>query len=175
MPSQYDDLILNCLHRKSTMTSAEIIEKIGRVLVQAGAESPEVRKRTIQKRLQELCRMRKIRYQKEGYFIDSEWKEGTPKAFILIELTSVKKPKNYQKELVEEIHKAFEDGKFSGLNLIGIDITMGAEFSLIIQVYADDLHPIGKFVKEYLLTHEFVTKTRTIMVWPTKAKSDPNP
>jgi len=43
---------------------------------------------------------------------------------------------------------------------------MGAEFSVIVQVYSDNLHFIGRFVKEYLLVNELVTKTRTVMVWP---------
>ena len=65
----------------------------------------------------------------------------------------------------------FSRGEHTGLNLISADIVMGAEFSLIVQVYSEDLHFIGRFVKGYLLTHDLVTRTRTIMVWPTEPRS----
>jgi hypothetical protein len=57
------------------------------------------------------------------------------------------------------------------LNLISVDVVLAADFSLIVQVYSDSVHYIGRFVNGYLRTHESVTKTRTIMVWPTEPPS----
>jgi hypothetical protein len=166
--SDLDDLILNCLERRTIRTCAQIGAEINAIAQEEGREGWRS-DNTFKNRLDKLIERGKVKHQEQGYFIVKEWKEGQPKAFILVELAKPKKGGgNYQKMLVDEIRDGFRKGEHAGLNLISVDVVMGAEFSVIVQVYSDNLHFIGRFVKEYLLVNELVTKTRTIMVWPTE-------
>lgn len=164
-PGNLDEFLFSCLERETFLTFRQIHLQIDAICQEKGAELWA--ENTIRNHLERLIALGKIKHQEAGYLIDRGWKQGQPKAFILVELAVPKKRgENHQTKLVAEIRDSFRLGEHGGLNLIGVDVTMGAEFSLIIQVYADSLHYIGRFVKEYLLTNEQVTKTRTVMVWP---------
>jgi hypothetical protein len=169
-----DDLILNCLERHAFLSFRQIVTKMSSVAQESGG-APWV-DATIRTHLDRLCEDGKVRPQEAGFLIDQGWREEQPKAFILVEVDQPKQAgKINQEELVDKIRDSFRRGECKGLNLIGVDEVMGAEFSLIIQVYSDHLHYIGKFVKEHLLTTDLVTHTRTIVVWPResgKSKSE---
>jgi hypothetical protein len=162
-----NDLILNCLERETCLTCRQIAEVVDKIAQESGNEGWSLE--AIRYHLNELMRKGRVKHQEQGYFIDRGWKKGQPKAFILVEVAKpTKRGDNYQKILIEEIQDEFDTGKHEGLNLISVDAVLGAEFSVIIVVYSDNIHYIGRFVKEYLLASELVMMTRTIMVWPSE-------
>ena len=166
-PLNLDELILNFLEEGTFLTFKQIDSRARQIAKGKGAEPWA--EGTIRNHVDKLVRQGKLRHQEAGYLIDRGWKEGQPKAFILVELAMPKKPgESHQKKFVKEIIEGFRQQKHPGLYLLSVDATLGAEFALIIQVYSDYLHHIGRFVKEYLLTHELVAKTRTVLVWPTE-------
>lgn len=171
----WNGVIIDFLTKNGPASYGEIAAKIGMLAAEKRIACPAPS--TIHERLNYLGKSGQINSPREGYAIRKGWKEGQPKAFILVELTHQKhRGENYQKSLADEIDGGFYAGRFKGLHLISVNVTMGAEFSLIVQVYSDDLHAIGKFVKGFLLTHELVSKTRTIMIWPTEPKAtNPKP
>lgn len=167
-PFNLDEIILNCLQEEEVLTAMQIDAAAKR---QCGSDQGCKLwvENTLRNHLDKLVKAGRIMYQEAGYRIDKGWKEGQPKAFILVELTIPKKPGvSHQKRFVEEITEGFDQQKWPGLYKLSVDVTMGAEFAVIVQVYSDNLHHIGRFVKDYLLTHELVAKTRTIMTWPTE-------
>ena len=157
---------MNCVERHPGLNGHEIAEKLNDIARQSGSQAKT--ERTVGNHLGDLAAAGKLPLQERGYLIQSEWKAGLPKAFILIELAvSKKKWENNQKLLIDVIKNGFDKAEHENLRLISVDAVLGAEFSVIVQVYSDDLHYIGRFVKEYLLTSDYVKMTRTIMVWPT--------
>jgi hypothetical protein len=163
-----DEIILSCLEMEGFQTVKQIGLKAKGLCQNRGCRTWV--DNTLRNHLTSLVNEGKIRHQTDGYEIDRGWKEGQPKAFILVEFSIPKTPgENHQKRFVDEITEGFAKQQHPGLYLLGVDVTMGAEFALIIQVYSDHLHHIGRFVKEYLLTHALVANTRTVMVWPTEA------
>ena len=170
MPRKKSDvlsnLILNYLETHHGVTGRQIAHGLSKVTEEvAGKHWSE---RTVSNYLKTLSEEGKIKNQQHGYLIEREWKAGLPKAFILIEVTKgTEKWENHQKKLIDIIRDGFNRAEHENLRLISVDAVLGAEFSVIVQVYSDDLHYIGRFVKGYLLTSDLVKMTRTIMVWPT--------
>jgi DNA-binding Lrp family transcriptional regulator len=166
-----DDLILNCLERRTFVEFGHLAEEIDTICTESG--NHKVSPSTLHSNLKRLEKSGKIIHQRAGYSIDRGWKEGQPKAFIFI--TSIrpkKRGEHCQKKLADQLRESFRKGEYEGVNLISIDIVTGAAYDVIAQVYSNDLHFIGKFVMDTLRANELVTDTHTIMVWPTSPQAE---
>jgi hypothetical protein len=166
--AKLDAMILSCLQRHTVMSSGQIAYEVSR-LAKISGSSGDFNLKTITNHLKVLQGGRKIKHQDAGYFIDQGWKEGQPKAYVLL-VTKYpehkKRGDHYQKILVDQIRLSFKNGEHEGLNLLSAEIVMGHDYDVIVVIYATNINIIGKFVMDYLLTNELVQKTHTVMVWP---------
>ena len=170
MKKDLDDSILNCLEGHTFLTFGEIFSEVTKKTGKTGGADGQFSDGTLRNRLRDLQKQGKIRHQKEGYVIDRGWKEGTPKAFILIELAHQKRREDYQKKLADEIRDGFSRGDHQGLSLISEHRDGGGVFADRPGLWRRPA--FHRAVRERLPAHPRpITKTRTIMVWPTEPRS----
>ena len=124
-----DDLILNCLEQKTFRTLTQLQADIAAATKERGI--PNWADSTIYNHVKALSEIGKVRHQESGYIIDRGWKEGQPKAFILVEIVKPKETGvNNPKTLLDNIRTECLHGKQTGINLISVDVVMGTQFFL---------------------------------------------
>jgi DNA-binding Lrp family transcriptional regulator len=173
--AQLDAMILSLLEKETVLPLKKIARKISDKAQSLGICGP-INDKTIEYHLERLVGAKQVRRQERGYHIAAGWKEGQPKAYILVMTqypTDKKRGNHYQKILVDQIRESFHNGEHEGVNLVSAEIVMGHEYDVIVVIYSSSMKKIGTFVMDYLLTNKLIQKTHTVMVWPTDGEADP--
>jgi DNA-binding Lrp family transcriptional regulator len=112
----------------------------------------------------------------DGLTLTTHYRKQLFKSFIFINTTYRGKALDdlteldYQQQLVQAIERKISKPPYNGLLFLeSVEIVMGADFDIILILYAPDISPIGMFVTKYLRPHRYVKKTQTITVWPSQS------